>query len=39
MSNHDWDHFTESVGEQLQLIAATFIGTIILVGFILLLAL
>ena len=39
MSNHDWDYFTESVGEQLQLILYTFLGTITLVGFILLLAL
>ena len=39
MYQEDREYFTESIGEQLQLILFTFLGTIILVGFILLLAL
>jgi len=39
MYQDDREYFTESVGEQLQLILYTFLGTISLVGFILLLAL
>lgn len=39
MYQEDREYFTESIGEQLQLIFYTFLGTIILVGFILLLAL
>lgn len=39
MYQDDREYFIESVGEQLQLILYTFLGTISLVGFILLLAL